>query len=280
MTTSIPATTVFDWTTVAGAWDTHRAHVETMKEQVSSDLLSRLDLQPGERVLELGAGTGEFALQLAGAVGPTGHVIASDVAPGMVALLRTTLADAENVQVEQLDALDTRLPSGSVDAVVMRMGLMLVDDPQAVLRECRRLLAPGGRLAVAVWAAPQHNPWLLYVGMAAQLNGVVTGGPPTGPGGIFSLADPAVLEGIASEAGFNDVVIHEVPTVATFATSDEYVDTVASLAGPLSAAIAGASEETRAAMRTTAADLAQAHRTPGGLVLAGRALVCTATAPG
>jgi SAM-dependent methyltransferase len=268
---------VFDWTSVAPGWDAHRAEIETMKEEVTRDLLARLDLQPGERVLELGAGTGELALQLASAVGPTGHVIASDVAPGMVALLRTTLADAANVEVGQLDALDTGLPGGSVDAVVMRFGLMLVDDPEAVLRECRRVLAPGGRVAVAVWAAAQHNPWLLYVGMAAQMHGVVTGGPPTGPGGIFSLGEQSVLEGAVRNAGFADATIHEVPTTSTFANSDEHFDTVASLAGPLSAAIAGASEETRAAMRTTAADLAKAHRTPDGLVLAGRALVCVAT---
>jgi SAM-dependent methyltransferase len=271
-------TTVFDWTSVAPAWDARRNHVETMKREVSRDLLSRLDLQPGERVLELGAGTGEFALQLSTAVGPTGHVIASDVAPGMVALLRTTLADAGNVEVAELDAVDTGLAAGSVDAVLMRMGLMLVDDPEAVLRECRRVLAPGGRVAVAVWAGPQHNQWLLYVGMAAQIHGVVTGGPPTAPGGIFSLAEPQLLEKIATDAGLRDVAVHEVAATATFASFDDHFDTVTSLAGPLSVAIAGASDETRAAMRTTVADLARAHHTPEGLVLPGRALVLTASA--
>jgi SAM-dependent methyltransferase len=272
--------TAFDWTSVAQAWDAHRVHVETMKEQVSRDLLTRLDLQPGERVLELGAGTGEFALQLSSAVGPTGKVIASDVAPGMVALLRTTLAGAANVEVKQLDAFDIHLPSGSVDAVVMRMGLMLVDEPEAVLRECRRVLTPGGRVAVAVWAAPQHNPWITYVGMASQIHGIAAGGPPTGPGGLFSLAEESVLERAVLNAGCTGAVVHEVATTSIFATPDEYFDTVSSLAGPLAALIAAAPEETRAKVRKTAGDLAEGHRTPEGLVLAGRALVCTATAAG
>ena len=276
MTATTPPA-AFDWTTVAGAWDAHRSHVETMKEQVSRELLAGLQLRPGDRVLELAAGTGELALQLAGAVGPSGHVIASDVAPGMVRLLRATLAAAANVEVAELDAVDTGLPGGAVDAVVMRMGLMLVDVPGAVLRECRRVLAPGGRVAVAVWAAPQHNPWVLYVGMASQIHGVVTGGPPTGPGGLFSLADPATLESAMLDAGFAAAVVHEVPTLATFTTADEYFDTVTSLAGPLSAALGAAAAETRAAVRTSATALAEAHRTDKGLVLPGRALVCTAT---
>jgi SAM-dependent methyltransferase len=271
-------TTAFDWTTVAAGWDVHRTHVETMKADVSRHLLDRLALQPGERVLELAAGTGEFALELSRAVGPSGRVIASDVAPGMVELLRATLAGTANVEVAHLDALDTGLPSASLDAVLMRMGLMLVDDPLAALRECRRVLVPGGRIGVAVWAGPEHNPWVTCVGMAAMMNGLVSGGPPTGPGGLFSLAKAATLERTARDAGFTDVVIEEVATVSTFATPDEYFDTVTALAGPLSTAISNAPEATRAAVRTSAIGLASAHSTGNGLVLPGRALVCTAVA--
>ncbi len=271
-------TSAFDWTTVAAGWDAHRAHVERMKEGVSRDLLTRLQLRPGEHVLELGAGTGEFALQLARAVGPTGRVTASDVAPGMVALLRTALAGAGNVEVAQLDAAHTGLPGACVDAVIFRMGLMLVDEPLAALRECRRVLVPGGRIGVAVWAGPEHNPWITYVGMAAMMNGLVNGGPPTGPGGLFSLADVAVLDRLLLEAGFTGAVVQEVATESAFATADEYFDTVSALAGPLSAAISGASDATCAAVRKSAIDLAAAHRTSDGLVLPGRALVCTATA--
>ncbi len=70
--TSSPATTDFDWTAVAQGWDARRDHVEAMKEQVTQELLGRLGLQPGDRVLELAAGTGELALRLAAAVGTHG----------------------------------------------------------------------------------------------------------------------------------------------------------------------------------------------------------------
>jgi SAM-dependent methyltransferase len=273
-------TGTFDWTAVAQGWDENRGHVERMKEELSRQLLAQLELRQGQRVLELGAGTGEFARQLAAAVGPQGHVVASDVAPGMVELQRTTLAGLDNAEVAQLDAFDTGLPAGSFDAVVFRMGLMLIDEPDRVLRECHRVLAPGGRLAVAVWAGPEHNPWMTCVGMAAMMHGLVSGGPPTGPGGMFSLADPTVLERAVVDAGFRDVVVHEVQATSVFATTDEHFDTVTALAGPLSLALRGASEDVRAATRRTAAGLAEAHRTPDGIVLPGRALVCTAVVAG
>ncbi len=76
----------------------------------------------------------------------------------MVELLRGTLAGTVNAEAVQIDARAISLPDASVDAVVMRMGLMLVDDPVAVLRECRRVLVPGGRLAVAVWAGARAQP--------------------------------------------------------------------------------------------------------------------------
>ena len=58
-------TTTFDWTSVAPSWSSHRAHVEQMKDGLTRELLESLDLQPGERVLELGAGTGDLARRLA-----------------------------------------------------------------------------------------------------------------------------------------------------------------------------------------------------------------------
>lgn len=196
----------------------------------------------------------------------------------MVELLRHTLAGLDNVQVAQLDAVATGLGAGEFDAVVFRMGLMLIEEPERVLRECHRVLAPGGRLAVAVWAGPQHNPWMTCVGMAAMMHGLVSGGPPTGPGGMFSLADPDVLERAVVDAGFRDVAMHEVQTTSVFSSTDQHFDTVTALAGPLWLALRSASESDREAVRTTAARLAEAHRTEDGIVLAGRALLCTAVA--
>lgn len=270
--------TTFDWSAVAAAWDAHREHAESTTGAVTVAVLDALALEPGQHVLELGAGTGDFATEIAKRVTPGGRVLASDVAAGMVALLARAAADIDNLDVAQLDAVQTGRGDGEYDAVVFRMGLMFVSEPERALRECRRVLRDGGRLAVAVWAGPEHNPWISSIGMAAMVHAVVAGGPPTGPGGLFSLADPALLSRAAEAAGFTHVEVRPVATTASFASADEHFSTVSALAGPLAAALASASPEQLARVRRTAAELVQPHHTADGLVLPGRALLLTARA--
>jgi SAM-dependent methyltransferase len=267
------------WTTVAAGWDRNRRHIESMKHTLSAELIAGIKLTDGDRVLELGAGTGEFALRLAEQVAPSGTVIASDVAAGMLELIRRTTSGTPAVEVLDLDASEIALPDASVAGVVFRMGLMLVREPLTALKECHRVLTPNGRLGVAVWAAPEHNPWLTSLGMAAMMHGLVSGGPPTGPGGPFSLSNADVLENLVKEAGFVDLAVREIDTTAVFASTDEHFATVCSLAPPLGAAWATAPEDVRQLVRDTTANLVRQYQRPDGLRVPGRALLCVATRP-
>jgi SAM-dependent methyltransferase len=265
-----------DWSTVAANWDRHREGVETMKTELTEHLLAELGDLTGARVLELGSGTGELAARLAEAVGPTGHVLARDVAPGMVELERGRLQDLPNAEVARLDAGAIDQPADSFDAVVFRMGLMLVPDPALALEEIRRVLRRDGRLAVAVWGPPQDNPWLTALGMSAVLHGVVPG-PPLGPGTPFSLADPAELEKLVRNAGFGEVTVTSVKSVRRFSGADEHFEMVSVLAPPLAAALGSASAETFAAVRRTFEGLVAQYATEdGALELPVHALACVA----
>src|ERR1700712_159118 len=167
----MPATDTFDWTAAAASWHRQRYVVETMKRELTAELIAGLRLEPGESVLELGGGPGERCPLLADAVGSGGRVLTSDVASGMVTLIRATTAGRSEIDVATIDAVETGQPSAVFDAVAFRMGLMLLPEPSLALAECRRVLRPGGRLAVAVWGAPQYNPWLISVGMSAGMHG-------------------------------------------------------------------------------------------------------------
>lgn len=264
-----------NWSVVADVWEQEQEHTEQHTAALTAGVLQSLALQPGERVLELGCGTGALAQRLAAAVGTTGHVLASDVAAGMVEVARRSLAHAPQLEVQQLDASSTGLPDASFDAVVFVMGLMFLEQPAAAVAEIRRVLRPGGRAVVACWAGPEHNPWLSCVGMAAGMHGLLPG-PPTGPGGLFSLAQPGVLSAVLAAGGLAGPEVAPVEVCFRFPDVETYLATTPRMAAPLAAALAAQPDKQQAVLET-AAQLAAAHLTPDGLVLPGLALVARAT---
>jgi len=268
---------VCDWSEVARSWDANRDAIEKTSRALTEVLLARLTLAPGERVLELGCGNGELAPRLRALVEPGGSLLTSDVAPEMVEVARKFTAGTPGIDVRQIDATAIDLEDASFDAVVFRMGLMLIPDPNVALEETRRVLRAGGRLGAAVWGAPAANPWLTSVGMAAMMHGLVQGGPPVGPGGPLSLHDPVDLEKRARNAGFSDVSVEVVDFVRPYESSDKHFDMVTALAPPIAAAMRRATPEQSAAVRQTVADLVSQYRNGDALELPGQALVLVAS---
>jgi ubiquinone/menaquinone biosynthesis C-methylase UbiE len=144
-----------------------RAHLledpERKKWLPPQEVVAALHLREGESVVDIGAGTGYFALPMAEAVGGNGRVFAVDVAAEMLDRLRSRLAETgvSNVQCAQGEASFTDLPSGCAELVFMANVWHEFDDHAAVLTEARRLLQPGGRIALLDWrpdAEPDHGP--------------------------------------------------------------------------------------------------------------------------
>lgn len=268
-----------DWTAVADAWDASVDYVEAHSAEATQALIDAVAVRAGDTVVELAAGPGNLGATWARLTGDEGKVILSDIAPGMVEAARRRNADLPNVEVECLDASAIDLPAQTADVVICRMGLMFTLEPVDALREVRRILRPGGRIGALTWAGPEHNPWMACVGMAAMANGLLAGGPPIGPGGVFSLGDPKALAEFATEAGFSEVEVKERPVLFPAESIEAHISRVSSLAGPMARAFAAASEEQLAGVRQTAAQLAAPHtQDDGSLALPGRALLLTAVA--
>jgi len=116
--------------------------------------LEKLSAQPGEKILEIGFGTGHCLVSLAKAVGSLGHVIGLDISDGMLAITQERLRqedlnDRVDLHLGDAAKLDF-LEAGSLDGVFMSFTLELFDNPEIprVLQECHRILKPGGRIAV------------------------------------------------------------------------------------------------------------------------------------
>ena len=266
------------WASVAGGWAQNAAYADARGAQCAERMLELAQVGAGERVLELACGPGGLGLAAAARVGPGGEVVLTDVAEEMPAIAAARAAEpgATNVTVRRLDLERIDEPDASYDVVLCREGLMFALEPGRAAGEMRRVLRPGGRVAVAVWAARERNPWLGLVmdAVSAQIGAPV---PPPGIPGPFALGDADELHRLLDGAGLADVHVGELSVPLRTASFDEWWERTSALAGPLSAILAAMPEPGVQALRERARETARAYETAsGGLDFPGVTLVATA----
>jgi ubiquinone/menaquinone biosynthesis C-methylase UbiE len=206
-----------NWERASAGWARQADQVREFGMPVAVWMIEHAQLQPGQRVLELAAGPGDVGFMAAEQILPGGTLVSSDHAEGMVELAKTRAAEQgiENVEFRQLQLEWIDLPTASVDAILCRWGVMLLIDPAAALQECRRVLRPGGRLALAVWDLPEANPWATVPQASLVRLGVLE--PPTpGAAGMFSIAQPGQLEAMLKDAGFVEITVEAVPVTRAY----------------------------------------------------------------
>lgn len=261
---------VNEWESVADAWEANRQRVFDFFRTASDWLVTTIDPQPGQVVLDVAAGPGETGFLIAEAVGPNGRVISSDLAPTMVAAARrgATAGGLTNVDCRVMDAQALDLDDDSVDAAISRLGLMLVPDPAAAFRELRRVVRSGGTVAYTVIGAPDQNAWLaLMMGALTQNGHQPATGNPFAVGGPFGLASPDLNAELLRDAGFVDVQIEQIPGVITVTDADDYWETQSSLAGPVKATVERLTDDERATVRATLATMLARYEADGGFAL-------------
>ncbi len=199
------------WEAAAKGWAERREPIQRSALPVSQRILEHAALQPGHVVLEVAAGLGDTGLLAAELVRPGGTVVLTDVADAMVEAATAHVADlgAGNVEVRQMEAEWLDVPTASQDAIISRWGYMLLADPEAALRDARRALRPGGRIAFAVWAPMGDNPWIGVLQHELLARGIAEQ-PKAGTPGMFALAAPGVVEGLLAAAGFADIGVEPV----------------------------------------------------------------------
>jgi SAM-dependent methyltransferase len=264
------------WGAVAGGWAQHADYADARTAQLTARLLDLAMPQPGERVLELACGPGGAGLAAAERVAPNGEVVLSDVAAEMsaIAAARAAARGLSNVSTCELDLEDIEQPDASYDVVLCREGLMFAVDPARAAREMRRVLAPGGRLALAVWGPRERNPWLGVVldAVSAQIGAPV---PRPGVPGPFSLGDPDRLAALLRDAGLAGVAVSELPVPLRAGSLEEWWTRTSALAGPLARILASLPEGAVEALRARARDAVSAYATPDGLEVPGVALLAS-----
>jgi ubiquinone/menaquinone biosynthesis C-methylase UbiE len=261
------------WGQMATGWEDRREWLMAITGPVNDWLVDKADAQPGQTFLELAAGTGDLGFRVAERVGEAGRVISTDFTPEMVDVSRTNgrTLGRTNVEYRVMDAESMDLDDESVDGVVCRFGYMLMADPEAALKETRRVLRAGGRLAFAVWTTPDRNQWAAAPAMTLVQLGHVPA-PEPGLPGMFAMGDPGRIRELVRGAGFGDPEVEEITIDWRYADFDDLWDALTRIAGTAAQAIDAMSAAERQATRAAIMEkLAQFRDGAGSYTIPGSA---------
>jgi SAM-dependent methyltransferase len=268
------------WEGAAAGWGRQAAAFGEQNVAVARWMIDAAELAPGQRVLDLAAGPGEVGFLALSLIQPGGTLISSDGSEAMVELAR------ERAAALGLDDIDFRVLGGewidlelaSVDVVLCRWGYMLMVDPAAALRETRRVLRSGGRLALAVWDSRDRNPWSAIPNAVLVEHGLAQP-PVAGTPGPFVMGDRELLTTMLEEAGFTDIVIDAVDVPRQAADFDSWWAMHLDLSAATLASFRQANEtQTEAVESELAQRLAPYTAADGSLSVPGRTLVASAVA--
>jgi ubiquinone/menaquinone biosynthesis C-methylase UbiE len=220
-----------------------RFFVPAIGAPLAGGLVEAAALTTGERVVDIACGTGVVTRLAAERVGAPGVVTGVDVNPGMLAVARSIPSRGAAIEWREADAAATGLPDAAYDAALCQMGLQFFTDRAAALRELRRLLTTGGRVAINVPGPMPEMFAVLEHSLADHVSREAAGFVAM----VFTLAEPVELDALLEDAGFSRIAISRRRTVLRLPTPSDFLWQYLS-STPLAPAVAGAGDRARDAL--------------------------------
>ncbi|WP_353472819.1 methyltransferase domain-containing protein [Salipiger sp. H15] len=219
----------YGWDAAAGVY---HSGWEAQLRPAHDHLLSLAGIGAGMRVIETACGSGLVTARLAEAVGPRGHVLATDLSQGMIDELRARLGSRPGapVEVARMAAESLEVPDRSFDAAICALGLMYTPEPAAALGEMARVVVPGGTVAATVWGERRNCGWAeVFPIVDARVTSEVC---PL----FFATGAPGALVRLFEAAGLDRIAEDRHAETLAFASAAALLDAVL-LGGPVALAV-------------------------------------------
>ncbi len=272
------------WNGVGGPhWVEQQQQFDLMLAAFGSKALDALQLRAGERVLDIGCGTGSTTLALAEAVGPTGSVLGCDISQSMIDAARVRSTGIDHLAFAVLDIQTDSLAQGGppFDAVFSRFGVMFFSDPVAAFANVAAHVRPGARMAFACWQHQDVNAWISVPAAIMRRFTPNPVFPPADAPGPFAFQDPHRIRTLLDTAGWNNVDVEPFGAHVTMGGGLGVDPALRQTMGTAIGQILRQQVDDATFERATAAvrDALAEHMVDGAVVFDGNVWIVTATYP-
>src|SRR5262249_54677629 len=243
------------WDSAASGWKKWSSWMDRYGAPVSDRLVELAEVEPGDRVLDVGAGYGEPAMTAAQKAAPDGTVVATDISAEMLAYGRERAAErgVENLEFMHADASALDFPEESFDAAVSRWGIIFEPDGEGAAARVRGFLKPEARMAISSWGDPERVPFIARP-MRTILRRLGLPPPPPRTPGPLSRPTPEAIGGLLEGGGFSDVRTDQLELTFEWGSPEEFATYTNDIVAPLRKLVSEQPEDVQKELWAAVAD--------------------------